>query len=75
MEITIENFEENFELIKKSIQTCEFITFDTEFTGSKPIIEDKPHEYDTFQDKYRKNRLGIQKFMVVQVGITTFFWS
>ena len=39
------------------------------------MLEDKPHEFDLFQDKYRKNRLGIEKFMVVQVGITTFFWS
>lgn len=75
MNIEIDNFEEKFEIIKKSIQSAEFITFDTEFTGSKVIIEDKPHEYDTYQDKYRKNKIGIEKFMVVQVGITTFMWS
>jgi hypothetical protein len=59
MEINVENLEEHFEIIKKSISTSEFITFDTEFTGSKAVIEDKPHEFDTFQDKYRKNRMGI----------------
>lgn len=48
MEVNINNFEEKFELMKKSIQTCEFVTFDTEFTGSKIIIDDKPNEYDTF---------------------------
>ena len=33
MEITIENFEEKFEFIAKSIKSCEFISFDTEFSG------------------------------------------
>lgn len=75
MEINLDNFEEKFDLLKTSITTCEFVTFDTEFTGSKIVIEDKPHEFDTFQDKYRKNKLGISKFMVVQVGLTTFIWS
>lgn len=75
MEINLDNFEETFDLLKTSISTSEFVTFDTEFTGSKIVIEDKPHEFDTFQDKYRKNKLGISKFMVVQVGLTTFIWS
>lgn len=75
MEINVQNFEQQFELLKQSITTSEFITFDTEFTGSKIVIEDKPHEYDTFQDKYRKNKIGIEKFCVVQVGLTTFMWS
>jgi hypothetical protein len=33
MEITIENFEEKLEFIQKSIRSCEFISFDTEFSG------------------------------------------
>lgn len=72
MEIRLDNFESKLGLICESIKDCEFVTFDTEFTGSKVTIEDKPHEFDTFQDKYRKNKSGITKFMVVQVGITTF---
>lgn len=75
MEVNLDNFEELFPLLKKSIHSCDFMTFDTEFTGSKVVIEDKPHEFDTFQDKYRKNKKSIQNFSVVQVGITTFFWS
>ena len=75
MEINLSNFEEQFEFIKKSIASSEFVTFDTEFTGSKLVIEDKPHEFDTFNDKYMKNKIGIQKFTVLQVGITTFYWS
>ena len=49
---------------------------DTEFTGSKCTIEDKPHEFDTYQDKYRKHRdSAITKFMVTQLGLTTFKWN
>ena len=65
MEINLKNFEESFELVKKSIASCEFVTFDSEFTGSKLVIEDKPHEFDTFNDKYMKNKLGIKKFTIV----------
>ena len=59
MEIRLDNFEQSLGLLQDSIKHCEFITVDTEFTGSKVTIEDKPHEFDTFQDKYRKNKDGI----------------
>ncbi len=75
MEITIENFEERFDTIAKSIQTAEFIAFDTEFSGSHVGIQDKPHEYDTLDDKYRKNASAVKKFVAFQIGITTFMWS
>ena len=48
---------------------------DTEFTGSKIGIADKPHEFDSLDDKYRKNKSAVQKFLAFQVGITTFIWS
>ena len=34
MEITVDNFEEKFDFIAKSIRSCEFIAFDTEFSGT-----------------------------------------
>ena len=52
MEVNLQNFEDLFPLIKQSISQADFLTLDTEFTGSKCTIEDKPHEFDTFQDKY-----------------------
>ena len=75
MEITVENFEERFEVLSKSIQTAEFIAFDTEFSGSHSGISDKPHEYDSFDDKYKKNASSVKKFIAFQIGITTFMWS
>lgn len=75
MEITIENFEEKFDIISKSIRSAEFIAFDTEFSGHTTGFQDKPHEFDTLDDKYRKNRSAVKKFLAFQIGITTFIWS
>jgi hypothetical protein len=50
MEITVENFQEKFDTIAKSIRTAEFIAFDTEFTGCKTGLADKCHEYDSLEE-------------------------
>jgi len=39
MDVTRANFAEIFPLIKESIQTAEFIGFDTEFSGNKKLID------------------------------------
>ena len=75
MEISIENFSEKLPLIRKSIATAEFIAIDSEFSGNKVTLDDKPHEFDTFEDKYRKNSRAIKQFLAFQMGVTTFFWS
>ena len=75
MEISLENFTEKLPLITKSIQTADFIAFDTEFSGSKLTLDDKPHDFDTFADKYRKNSFAVKSLLAFQVGITTFAWS
>jgi len=75
MQITIENFQEKLPTIVNAIRTCEFVAIDCEFTGNLLDMNDKPHEYDTFDDKYRKNKQAVQKFLAFQVGITTFYWS
>jgi hypothetical protein len=75
MEISLENFTEKLPLISKSIQTADFIAFDTEFSGNKLTLDDKPHEFDTFADKYRKNSHAVKNLLAFQVGITTFSWS
>ena len=75
MEITVENYQEKFDVIAKSIRSAEFIAFDTEFTGCKTGLADKCHEFDSLEDKYRKNSSAVKKFLAFQVGITTFIWS
>lgn len=68
MDITRHNFLQSLPLIADSIQTADFISFDTEFSGSILFLiilinillflglsvgyEDKGHEYDTVEDRY-----------------------
>jgi len=47
MEITIENFESEYELIIESIDKADYISIDTEFSGLTAHPDDKGHEYDT----------------------------
>lgn len=75
MEISLENFTEKLPLVRSSISTCDFVAFDTEFSGSKVTLDDKPHEFDTFRDKYARNSRACKSFLAFQVGITTFKWS
>ena len=75
MEVSLENFTEKLPLIRKSIQSCDFVAMDTEFSGSKVTLDEKPHEFDTFRDKYARNSKAIRTFLAFQVGLTTFKWS
>ena len=52
MEITQDNFFENLQLIKDSIEEAEFISLDTEFSGYTDTPNDREHEYDTLEEKY-----------------------
>ena len=63
MQITVENFQEKLPTIVNAIRTCEFVAVDCEFTGNLLDLNDKPHEYDTFDDKYRKNKQAVEKFL------------
>ncbi len=36
---------------------------------------DKPHDFDTFEDKYRKNKRAVEQFIAFEIGITTFHWD
>lgn len=63
MEISLENFTEKLLLVSRSIANADFIAFDTEFSGSKLTLDDKPHEYDTFADKYRKNSHAVKNLL------------
>ena len=65
MEITDSNFISSIALVKKSIETADFIAMDTEFSGTLPRIfvlmwfigytatlEDKGHDYDDVEERY-----------------------
>lgn len=38
-------------------------------------VLDKPHEFDTFDDKYRKNKRAVERFLAFEIGITAFNWD
>jgi len=61
MDITQNNFIEKLPLIKKSIQTADFIAYDTEFSGLSIGFDDKQHDYDTIEDKYQKLKHNCQR--------------
>ena len=75
MQVTIENFNESLPLIRKAVESCDFLALDTEFTGNMATSLDKPHEFDTFDDKYRKNKRAVERFLAFEIGLTTFHWN
>jgi len=43
--------------------------------GYSANLEDKPHDYDTVEERYQKVRYACQKFIAFQFGICTFHWD
>ena len=52
MDITANNFIDKLGLIVESINTADFIAFDTEFSGLSVGFDDMQHDYDTIETKY-----------------------
>ena len=75
MQVTVENFNQTLPLLIDSIQKCDFVAIDSEFTGNMETIFDKPHDFDSFDDKYRKNKRAVEKFLAFEIGLTTFLWD
>ena len=48
-------------LITKSINSADFIAFDTEFSGLSIGFDDKQHDYDSVEDKYQKLKHNCQR--------------
>eukprot|EP00347_Sterkiella_histriomuscorum_P019713 403340574 len=74
MDITRENFIELLPLIRHSINSADFIAYDTEFSGLSIGFDDKGHEYDTVEDRYQKLVHNCSRMNTFQVGLCTFRW-
>ena len=72
MEILSTNFEENLGLLFESIESAEFISLDTEFTGLFNREEDEFDESDSLEERYRKLRSSCEEFWMCQLGICTY---
>lgn len=70
MEITSENFEQQYGVLEAAINDASFIAMDCEFTGleSEKVL----HAFDTPEERYEKLRETAQGFLVVQVGLCAF---
>ena len=52
MEITQNNFLTHLDLVNESIDKADFISFDLEFSGYQDKEDDKPHFYNTEEERY-----------------------
>lgn len=63
MEITMENFESEFPLIRESIEQSDYFSIDLEFSGYTAHKDDRGHDYDTNESRYQKLRSVVSKFI------------
>lgn len=74
MEVTKDNFEKAFSILEREIQEADFIAIDGEFTGLS-TIKSHPDGYNTLSDIYIKTRIGSEKMLLIQYGVSLFTWN
>ncbi|XP_057655355.1 pre-piRNA 3'-exonuclease trimmer-like isoform X1 [Diorhabda carinulata] len=74
-EVNIQNFEELFPDIKKSLEEAKFISIDSEFSALYPLKEQSPSLFDTPNERYQKSRKNIQFVVPIQIGLTAFTFN
>lgn len=71
MEISRTQFAEQLPEIFNAIETCEFLSIDTELTGiNAPGLTDSQH--DTLEERYAKIATSVSQFQILQFGLSTF---
>lgn len=72
MIVTKENYKEVFNIFKDSCNSAKFVSFDCEMTGLNIDIKTEPTKYDTQEYRYYKIKQGVEKFDLIQLGLTFF---
>ena len=72
MIVNKENFGQVFEIFKNSCDIAKFVSFDCEMTGLKFDIKTDPTKYDTQEYRYYKVKQVVEKFDLIQLGLTFF---
>ena len=72
MIVTKENYKEVFNIFKDSCDKAKFVSFDCEMTGLNLDITTEPTKYDTQEFRYYKVKQGVEKFDLIQLGLTFF---
>ena len=72
MIVNNENYEKVYEIFKQSCDTAKFVSFDCEMTGLNSEIKTEPTRYDTHEFRYYKVKKEVEKFDLIQLGLTFF---
>ena len=72
MIVTNENYQKVFEIFKDSCDKAKFVSFDCEMTGLCLDLKTEPTKYDTQEFRYYKVKQGVEKFDLIQLGLTFF---
>lgn len=55
----------------ESLENCDFVSFDCEFTGLSDSLSSNPYLFD-HEQYYKMSRNNVMKFQIIQVGLSTF---
>ena len=75
MEITRDNLKSKLPLIQESIDKCDFISYDAEFTGVSLNDLDRGNQYDSMETRYQKWRIICNNYLALQIGISAFIYD
>ena len=72
MIVTNENYKSIFNIFKDSCDKAKFVSFDCEMTGLNLDTTTDPTKYDTQEYRYYKVKQCVEKFDLIQLGLTFF---
>ena len=72
MIVTNENYKNVFNIFKDSCDKAKFVAFDCEMTGLNIDLTTEPTKYDTQEYRYYKIKQCVEKFDLIQLGLTFF---
>ena len=70
MIVNNDNYKQAFEIFKQSCDIAKFVSFDCEMTGLSTELKNEHTRYDTQDLRYYKMKQGVQKFDLIQFGLT-----
>ena len=72
MIVNNENYKQVFEIFKQTCDIAKFASFDCEMTGLSSDLKNEHSKYDTQDFRYYKVKNGVEKFDLIQFGLTFF---
>ena len=72
MIVNNENYKQVFEIFKQTCDIAKFASFDCEMTGLSTELKNEHSKYDSQDFRYYKVKNGVEKFDLIQFGLTFF---